>query len=142
MTQSIIDKWTPILNKIGITGSKSDWMSQYVEKQQSIENSNNLGLFPSFLPIAMRVSAQTVGMNLVSVSPMPMSGLSTEEVERIENEIKQENRDSKIDSIVSGKEYVEKKKEDHPDWVNGPKINLCYLDYQYGGSTQSQGGRR
>jgi hypothetical protein len=61
------NKWDNLIGNIGLTGSKATWMSQYVGLQsQSITQSN----FPSMLPIAMKVAAQTVGLDLVSVQPM------------------------------------------------------------------------
>jgi hypothetical protein len=60
------DKWKGIIGNIGLTGSKADWMSQYAGLQQSTTQSN----FPSMFPIAMKVAAQTVGLDLVSVKPM------------------------------------------------------------------------
>ena len=63
--------------------------------------------------------------------------MSSEKYKEIEAEIKQENRDNKIDSLVEGKEYVEKKVEDHPDFVSGPKIDLLYMDFVYDSSSNS-----
>jgi hypothetical protein len=80
----------------------------------------------------MKVTAKTIGMDLVSVQPMSSSGMSQEEVDRIEAEVKKENRDSKIESIIEGKDYKEMKPEEHPDWKPGPKGNLFYMDYTYG----------
>lgn len=82
------------------------------------------------LPMAMRVASRTVGFDLVSVQPMDY-GMTEEERNRIESEIKEENRDGKIDSIVEGKEFVEKKVEDHPDYRPGPGAQLMYLDFKY-----------
>ena len=64
--------------------------------------------------------------------------ISLEERKRLEAEIKQENRDGKIDSIVEGKEFTEKTIKDHPDYKPGPKSHLMYLDYVYGGATSSK----
>jgi len=61
------DKWKNIIGNIGLTGSKSDWMSQYAGLQQSQTNTqSNLNMFP----IAMKIAAQTIGLDLVSVKPM------------------------------------------------------------------------
>ena len=63
------DKWKGILGGMGLTGSKVDWMSQYAGLQsQSTTTQSN---FPSMLPIAMKVAAQTWGLDLVSVKPLP-----------------------------------------------------------------------
>ncbi len=86
----------------------------------------------SFFPISIKVAAQTIDLNLVSVSPM--GGNSIDELERIKNEIIQENRDRKIDSLVDNKEFEEMKIEEHPDYNTGPKPKLFYMDYVYGGT--------
>lgn len=133
----LLSKWDHILNP---TGSKSDWLSQYSSFHENYESGktpilgieeNQLTSTP-FLPLAMNLSAKTIGFDLVSVQPMDYDGLTKEERERLEAEIKQENRDSKIDSIIEGKEYTEKSIKDHPDYKPGPKANLMYLDYLYG----------
>ena len=136
----LVNKWAPIMGSIGITGSKSDWLAEYAQNMTMGELSHPGGSdesFPSILPMAMKLSAQTIGMDLVSVSPLPGPGMSTEKYKEIEAEIKQENRDNKIDSLVEGKEYVEKKIEDHPDFVPGPKIDLLYMDFVYGSSSNA-----
>lgn len=136
--KKIYDKWSPIIGSLGVTGSKADWLSQYAESiSGSLDNiSTQSNTFESsILPMSMKVAAQTIGLNLVPV--VPMGGKTQEEIERIESEIKAENRDGKIESLIEDKEYVEKKREDHPDWSKGgPSGQLFYLDYKYG-STQS-----
>ena len=42
------DKWNNLIGNISLTGSKASWMSQYTE-----------------------VAAQTVGLDLVSIKPLP-----------------------------------------------------------------------
>lgn len=71
-----------------------------------------------FLPIAKQVATKTVGLDLVSVMPMDY-GMTEEERKRIESEIIEENREGKIDSIVDGKVFVEKKVEEHPEYRPG-----------------------
>jgi hypothetical protein len=133
----LVNKWAPIMGSIGVTGSKSDWLAEYAQNMTMCELSHTDESFPSILPTTMKLSAQTIGMDLVSVSPLPGPGMSSEKYKEIEAEIKQENRDNKIDSLVEGKEYVEKKVEDHPDFVSGPKIDLLYMDFVYGSSSNS-----
>ena len=89
----------------------------------------------------MKVAAQTIGQDLVSVQPMS-SGMSQEEIDRINAEIKKENRDGKIDAIVEGKDYKELKPEEHPDWKPGPVGNLFYLDYKYGHKKTRRSGKK
>jgi hypothetical protein len=134
---------------MGITGSKADWMSQYAndhidnEKQRDnkidqILESNTDNEFSSLLPIAMKISTQTVGLDLVGVRPMSNpGGMSQEERERIEAEVKGENRDGKIDALIEGKEYTEKKVEEHPDYKSGGG-QLFYLDYTYGDNSEKE----
>jgi hypothetical protein len=134
MTQSskgeIYKKWAPILENIGVTGSKSDWLSEWAEihSKNEIDNSKSEE-FPSILPIAMKVAAKTISQDIVSVKPLdsPM-GISSEEMKRIEADIKAENREGKIESILEGKEYKEKTLKDHPDYKEG---GLFYLDFKY-----------
>jgi hypothetical protein len=57
--------------------------------------------------------------------------MSKEERERIEAEIKQKNRDGKIDSLIEGTEYKEEKVEQHPDYKPGSGGQLFYMDYTY-----------
>lgn len=141
--EDTLKKWAPILESMGMTGSKADWMSQYAnahidsEKERDnkidqILESNTDNEFPSLLPIAMKISAQTIGLDIVPVQPMSApGGMSKEERERIEAEVKGENREGKIDALIEGKEYKEKKVQDHPDYKSGGSP-LFYIDYTYG----------
>lgn len=94
-------------------------------------SSSDLDLNSSLLPIAISVASQTVGSDLVSVSPLSI-GLSDEELNRIKNEVIQENRDRKIDSVVNDEIFDEVKVEDHPDYKKLPGGSLMYLDYRHG----------
>jgi hypothetical protein len=63
------DKWKSIIGNIGLTGSQAAWMSQYAGLQsQSTTTQSN---FPSMFPIAMKVATQAIGLDLVSVKPLP-----------------------------------------------------------------------
>ena len=137
MTQSnkdeIYKKWAPILDNIGLTGSKANWMAEYVEMHSKSEstdiNENTLTDFP-ILPMVKRVAAQTIGLDLVTVQPM--GGNSGEQLDKIKKDIKIENRDRKIDSIIKGDEYKEMKVEEHPDYKKMPSMDLLYIDFKYG----------
>ena len=148
--EDTIKKWAPILEKMGMTGSKSEWMSEYAEmhstnnhwgtvedlKDLSNTESNTTNKdFPTLLPIAMKVSAQTIGTDLVSVAPIG-GGNSGPEMESIRQDVKIENRDRKIESIVEDKEFEEMKVEDHPYYrkPKGPSGQLFYMDFIYGGT--------
>ena len=138
--EDIMKKWAPILESMGMTGSQLNNLSQLAENQSNqILEETKTEEFPSLLPMAMKVSAQTIGLDLVSVQPMSgPGGMSKEERERIEAEIKQENRDSKIDALVEGTEYNEKKVEEHPDYKPGSGGQLFYMDYTYNSPTHKK----
>jgi hypothetical protein len=79
----------------------------------------------------MRVAARTIGQDLVSVKPM--ESINHEEMDRIKNEVKAENRERKIDALTENKDFEEMKVEEHPDYkIPGPTGKLFYLDFQYG----------
>ena len=135
----LMKKWAPIIDSMGVTGSKADWLSQYaqmISNNESIEGntltSDTTTEFPSLLPMAMKVASKTIGMDLVNVKPLSSPGMSQEEVDRINNEVKKENRDGKIDSLIEGKDFKEMKPEEHPDWKIGPTGQLFYMDFKYG----------
>ncbi len=129
--EEIMKKWAPILESIGATNSHWGNLSQLTENQSNqIVEETKTEEFPSLLPMAMKISAKTVGLDIVSVKPMSgPSGMSKEERERIEAEVKQKNRDGKIDSLIEGTEYKEEKVEQHPDY--NPGNPLLYIDYTY-----------
>lgn len=142
MTQStskenLISKWAPILESVGVTGSKADWMSEWMEIHSTKENNlysqitSTQSSFPSVLSLVTKVASQTVGLDLVTVQPI--GGNSQEEIDRINVEIKADNREGKIESVLDNKEYKEMTIEDHPDYKNGlPSGQLFYMDYKYG----------
>ena len=136
--EDTIKKWTPILESMGMTGSKADWMSEYAEmhsKNETTLSNTNTEDFSTLLPMAMKVSAQTIGTDLVTVAPIG-GGNSGPEMESIRQDVKIENRDRKIESIVEDKEFEEMKVEDHPDYIKpkGPSGQLFYMDFKYGGT--------
>lgn len=141
--EDLIKKWAPILNSMGMTGSKAEWMSEYVEMHSNNEVEKNTSTeytsndFPSLLPMAKKIVAKTVGLDIVAVKPMSSPGVPSEEtMRRIKAEVKAENRERKINNVLEDEEYKEMDITEHLDY-NGPVGNLFYLDYSYGGSTQS-----
>ena len=101
---------------------------------------NTQSVSDCFFPIAIRVAAQTVGHDLVSVVPIG-GGATLEEINNIKNRLKSENRDGKLDSVLEDKEFNEKKLEEDQEYRDlmdkgTPKGNLFYMDYKYG-STES-----
>jgi hypothetical protein len=134
----LMKKWAPIFDSMGATNSHWGNLSQLAENQSkqileentlTPEDSNTE--FPSLLPMAMKVASKTVGLDLVQVKPLASPGMSQEEVDRINNEVKKENRDGKIDSIIEGKDFKEMKPEEHPDWKPGSRPQLFYMDFKY-----------
>lgn len=108
----------------------------YSDKISSDNYLSTSTTFDSLLPIARQISSSTFGAD-------PMK------IKEIENRIKSENRDLKIDSIVEGNIYVEKKIEDDIDYkkimsesiisivpMSSPtNLGLFYIDYIYGSSS-------
>lgn len=135
------DKWAPIINSMGLTGSKADWMAEYANKQNETLQENTLPSedttsdFPSLLPIVMRVAAKTIGQDIGGFA-------SKEEIDSVKNRITQENRDGKIESIIDDKPFTEKKLEEDQEYkelmrkgvtpMSGPSGQLFYLDFKYG----------
>lgn len=144
----LMKKWAPLLDSMGVTASHWGNMAQLAENQsqQILEEnttpSETTDEFPSLLPMAMKVASKTVGLDLVSVQPMANPGMSQDEIDRINNEIKKENRDGKIDALIEGKDYKEMKPEDHPDWRPVPKGHLFYMDFKYGHKKTRRSGKR
>ena len=134
--EDLINKWSSIL---GDTNSHCGNLAQLVESQSNqIVEETKTEEFPSLFPMAMKIAAQTIGQDLVSVQPMTgPGGMSQEERERIEAEIKQKNRDGKIDSLIEGTEYKEEKVEQHPDYKPG-NSPLFYMDYTYNSPTHKK----
>ncbi len=143
--EETLKKWDSVLSGMGMSQEKKEWMSQYVELHTTNEivtapdeiitsqpTDNNI-----LFPIAKRIFAQTIGQDLVSVAPMG-GGNSGDEMKKIKQEVKIENRDRKIDALVEGKDFEEMKPEDHPDYIKpkGPSGQLFYMDFVYG-STNS-----
>ena len=138
--KDIMKKWSNILGSMDMTGSQLDNLSQLAENQSNqILEETKTEDFPSLFPIAMKIASKTIGQDLVSVQSMSgPGGMSKEEKERIEAEIKQKNRDGKIDSLIEGTEYKEEKLEQHPDYKPGIGGQLLYFDYTYNSSTHKK----
>ena len=133
--EKILQKWAPILESMEQTNSHWGNISQLDQNQVD----HVLGNTPAetnditLLPIAKQMIAKTIGLDLVQVQPIG-GGNSSTELEKIRNEIKVENRDRKVESIIDDKEFEEMKVEDHPDYKKpkGPSGELFYIDFQYG----------
>ena len=136
--EETMKKWAPILERMGMTGSKAEWMSEYAEmhsKNESTLSNTTTEDFPTLLPMTKQISTQTIGLDIVPVMPIG-GGNSGSEMESIRQDVKIENRDRKIESIVEDKEFEEMKVEEHPDYrkPKGPLGQLFYMDFKYGGT--------
>jgi hypothetical protein len=110
-TKKALNKWSPVLENLGVSGEKLEWMSEYAEYHSINENAyvnanidgmggvlspqpsvlsgqtspfgystGNYGVQGSMgsgdvgqnlLPVAMKIAAQTIGLDLVAVKPSP-----------------------------------------------------------------------
>jgi len=71
--KDLINKWNPVIESMGITGSRFDWLSQYCEMHEKGEQNisfNSDSSLPSLLPIAIQVASKSMGFDLVSTRPM------------------------------------------------------------------------
>lgn len=67
-------------------------------------------------------------------------GNSGDEIKKIKSDLKAENRDRKIESLVDDKEFKEMKVEEHPDYKapEPPRATLMYMDIVYGDSSDKK----
>jgi len=132
--EDIMKKWAPILESMGMTGSKLDILSQLTESQSNqILEETKAEDFQSLLPIAMKVASRTMSNDLIFASK--------EEIDLVKSKVQSENRDGKIESIIEGGEFTEKKLEDDEEYkelmkkgvtpMSAPSGKLFYLDYKY-----------
>ena len=133
--EDIMKKWSNILGSMGMTGSQLDNLSQLAENQsnQILEETKSED-FSTLLPIAMKVAARTISNDLIFASQ--------EEIDQVKKKVQSENRDGKIEAIIEGGEFTEKKLEDDEEYkelmkkgvtpMSGPSGTLFYLDYKYG----------
>jgi len=133
--EDIMKKWAPILESMGMTGSQLDNLSQLAENQSNqILEETKTEDFSSLLPIAMKVAARTISNDLIFASK--------EEIDEVKKKVQSENRDGKIEAIIEGGEFTEKKLEDDEEYkelmkkgvtpMSAPSGTLFYLDYKYG----------
>jgi hypothetical protein len=132
--EEIMKKWANILGPMGMTGSQLDNLAQLAENQSNqILEETKTEEFPSLLPMAMKVAAKTIAMDLCFASK--------EEIDDVKSRVNSENRDGKIEAIVEGGEFTEKKLEDDEEYkklmekgvtpMSAPSSNLFYLDFKY-----------
>ena len=133
--EDIMKKWANILGPMGMTGSQLENLAQLAENQSNhILEETKTEEFPTLLPIAMKIAAKTIGNDLIFATK--------DEIDRVKSRIKSENRDGKIEAIIEGGEFTEKKLEDDEEYkelmkkgvtpMSAPSGTLFYLDYKYG----------
>ena len=134
--EDIMKKWAPILDSMGVTNSHWGNLSQLAENQSNeiLRENTQASEFPTLLPLAMRVAARTISNDLIFASK--------EEIDEVKKKVQSENRDGKIDAIIEGGDFVEKKLEDDEEYkelmkkgvtpMSAPSGNLFYLDFKYG----------
>jgi len=133
--EEIMKKWTPILGSMCMTGSQLDNLTQLAENQSNqILEETKTEEFPSLLPTAMKIAARTISNDLIFASK--------EEIDAVKSRVQSDNRDGKIEAIVEGGEFTEKKLEDDEEYkelmkkgvtpMSAPSGTLFYLDYKYG----------
>jgi hypothetical protein len=134
--EELMKKWAPILGSMGMTGSQLDNLAQLAENQSNqILEETKTEEFPSLLPMAMKVSSKLMSNEIIGFA-------SKEEIDDVKSRIQSENRDGKIEAIVEGGEFTEKKLEDDEEYkelmkkgvtpMSAPSGTLFYLDYKYG----------
>ncbi len=149
--EDLMKKWAPILGSIGKTGSQLDNLSQLSENQSNqILTENTLATeatspeFPSLLPTAMKIAAKTISNDLIFASK--------KEIDAVKIRVQSDNRDGKINAIIEGGEFVEKKLEDDEEYqqlmkkgvtpLSAPTGQLFYLDFKYGNNKSHKKTRR
>jgi hypothetical protein len=111
-----------------------DNLQKYKDLLNKIEeNSNTNSFYSSIFPIVMKVAAITISSELLFASK--------EEIKEVEDRIKVENRNNKIEAVIEGKEYKEKTLEDDSEYIelskkgvkplSRPSGILHYIDYKY-----------
>lgn len=144
--KDLLDKWSSILGPMGVTGSQLDNLSQLAENQSNeiLKENRQVSEFPTLLPLAMKVAAKTISNDLIFASP--------EEIDEVRKKVQSENRDGKIEAIIAGSEFTEKKLEDDEEYkqlmkkgvtpMSSPTGTLFYLDYKYSHKKTRRSGKK
>jgi hypothetical protein len=163
--EKALKRWKPILDSLNVTDEdKRLWMCEYAEMQKLIEEDKRNFNFPikpgddlvpphepgdpfdssslsqNLLPVAMKIAAQTIGMDLVTVNPMSSPKLGgvpelneekylNERRKKILDDVFDDNSDDLNDDIkeTDFKNLDEIKK----DFMEGGS-GLLFFDYKYG----------
>ena len=163
--EKALKNWKPILDSLNVDDeNKRLWMSEYAEMQKYIEEEKRNFNFPlqpgddfvpthepddpfdssdlsqNLLPVAMKIAAQTIGMDLVTVIPMSSPSLGgvpelneekylNERRKKILEDVFDDNSDDLNDNI---KETDFKNLDDiKKDFMEGGG-GLLYFDFKYG----------
>jgi hypothetical protein len=156
LNPDFLKKVLPILESAGITQSSQLFnddgqidlekviaiSSKITEKLYPEESKDE---FPSLLPTAIKVSSQYVSNEILGFA-------SEEQINEVKNRVQSENRDGKIESVIEGGEFVEKKLEDDSEYqelmkkgvspLSVPSGNLFYLDYKYTHKKTRRAGKK
>lgn len=160
--EEIHNKWKPILDKINVEEeNKRQWMSEYTEMMSMLEIDKNndqpistdnwcVGMsgdssMENLLPVAMKIAAKTIGMDIVSVNPMTSPSLGGVP-ELNEEKYVNERRKLILDDIFNEEEIDFDKKDDETDFKKLEDIKkdfmegggLFFVDYIFGSSGNSQ----
>ena len=162
LNPDFLKKVLPILESAGITQSSqlfnekgqidlekviaiSSKITEKLYPEDTEEESKSEEEFPSLLPTAIKVSSQYVSNEILGFA-------SEEEINEVKTRIQSENRDGKIEAVVEGGEFVEKKLEDDSEYqelmkkgvmpLSAPSGNLFYLDYKYTHKKTRRAGKK
>ena len=151
INKNLIDSIKPILESAGITQSSqlfnekgqidlekviaiSSKISEKIYPEDTTQESKSKDNFPSLFPTAIKVSSQYVSHEILGFT-------SEEEINEVKTRVQSENRDGKIEAVIEGGEFVEKKLEDDSEYkelmkkgvspLSAPSGSLFYLDYKY-----------
>jgi hypothetical protein len=161
LNPDFLKKVLPILKSAGITQSSqlfnengqidfekviaiSSKITEKLYPEDNVEETKSED-FPSLLPTAIKVSSKYVSNEILGFA-------SEEEINEVKTRIQSENRDGKIESVIEGGEFVEKKLEDDPQYkelmkkgvmpLSAPSANLFYLDYKYTHKKTRRAGKK
>jgi hypothetical protein len=145
--EEIINKWAGILGTA--SSDKLDWMTQYAAAHSANESIGGHSVWgsqtatqsssTSLFPMAVKVAAQTIGLDLVSVQPM---GGDYTLLDKAKKKVTAVNRERQIDDILDDVPFEPLKIEETQEYQDylksgAPNGNLFYIDYQYGNATVS-----
>ena len=151
--EKALKRWKPILNSLNVDDeNKRLWMSEYAENfdfslqpgddfvphHETGDPFDSSSLSQNLLPFAMKITAQTIGMDLVTVVPMSspkLGGVPELNEEKYLNERRKKILDDVFDD--NSDDFNDIKETDFKnldeikkDFMEGG--GLLYFDYKYG----------